>query len=1327
MCACSAPAQERPVFSDDFERDVRGPDWTAQNGSWTILDRALYCVGPGTVTCNRPLPRNVRVEYDCFSREPCDMTLLLCLTGSSHVSGYFFGFGSEGNAKNKILRRKRQIAVDTEHLPEAKRWYHVAVEKRGRFLSMWVDGQKSLSAYDFNEHEMAGREWGFYVWTQAKFDNVRAFELSESSGEEPPEPKPEVQQVFSFENDTVGGPPAGLETVSGKRCSAKVIDFPNVIPQRSSRGPGTEMDRCVELISAGWGSRDLGGVRYRFVPLANGLVEADVMALDEAQNGGRVALLDSDAAVLATFGWDDRGYYHNVGPEGRRDIHCRVEFPHRSVKSLIRHQAGRWLTIRLDFDSEPGEYDAALLNYYRHNGQKGPGSPDSFTNRIPLGSKLPFRHQGQVAGVEITTDSRSRLFVDNLVVYGPTGAYTVNGKDRRFAAADLLGLRFEPRRDPFRLKVLTSRHILTDKGPKREQRNPAYEPFKAAGEEYSRLLVREAKAAEALRGHRRAAYYLELAEHSRLQSSGATGKLALPVPPQGRDHTLKASLRVAPSTLRAALRRAGAACAASEAALEQAYQSFAEAYCQHLDAKRLDEVHQPAIRRLAGSLDAAERANVELADAVYAHAADVSPLPRCAAGGDLRQYVWREGRYELDGVPAHTHSQVSHVVWWQAHRGQEEALELPCLVRGYRGTRGCKPGQLNSPEYFNVHWGKYVETRPHATYELGTGYGAHDIWMVVPEWWLDEHVKKDPDVLFRDRDGKALGLPEGKTWTKLAYMGPTTFLNFWHPEVLKLMYGSARDWGAYMAKQYPRRVKHFTIGAEQVNAVYGNETGHNRTARVAFRQYLKQRYGDDLARLNETWGTSHKSFDEITPPPERAKAPSGAAYEFQRFRQDGYMNWVRTISRGFKETLGSIPSLNYFNITFGGIDRVVGFDLVSLFKTYDVNCYHTFYRPHWFPMCRALDSLRKAYPGHGLGRMEWGASTTCPDLSDERAYLANGLSLQFCDLAWGLTHHALWYGTMHGWSEGCHWTEYRLGNSVLQYSSSFIPLSMERCRALGRPAIEYPTIRPDVGLLEATSSFLNAIPDSLYYLGVRRSMIAAAVTLERLGINYGVLYEEPVLEGRQQLSDCQTIVVPVGVCCPPKLANMLLDYVREGGTLVLIGPCGLYDQYGKPDNRFLGAAFPDAKWNRSGRGWWLSGNRERFVHNAPTYGKFGLMLRERVGQGTLTVFTDLTEMDMDLFSTAVERSIQRTYDLSDREHFQLVVREAPDCWYVYVVNMDWQRTREVQVTLARESTGVFDMGCGKPMSIPRRSYNGVTKLWLRLAPAEGTVLKVATQ
>ena len=452
--------------------------------------------------------------------------------------------------------------------------------------------------------------------------------------------------------------------------------------------------------------------------------------------------------------------------------------------------------------------------------------------------------------------------------------------------------------------------------------------------------------------------------------------------------------------------------------------------------------------------------------------------------------------------------------------------------------------------------------------------------------------------------------------------------------------------------------------------------------------------------------------------------PSGVAYDFQRFRQEGYMAWVRTIASGFKETLGPVPLLSYFNITLGGIDRVVGFDLVALFNTYDVTCYHTFHRPSWFPMERCLDSLRKAYPGHGLGRMEWGASTTAPDLSDERCYLANGLALQFCDLAWGHTHHAYWYGTAHGWSEGCNWTEYRLGNAVLRYSSAYIPLTIERCRALGRPAIDHPTIQPDAAVLEVTSSFLNALPDSLYFLGVRRGMLIAARALEDLWVNYGFLYEEPVLEGRQDLKGYQTIVVPLGLCCPRKLAERLLGYVREGGTLVLLGLCGLYDRYGKPDNYLLGTVFPDVEWRRSGRGWWLSGRGTTGLKHAQRYGKFGRVLDTRVGLGRLVVFTDLTDLDAGLLRQTLDRSVGRTYDISDREHFQVVVRDAPDCWFMYIVNMDWRRAHEAKVTFHRASTGVLDMGCAKPTPVPHLTGNDSTAFWVRLTPAEGTVLRI---
>ncbi len=1293
--AAPKSAAPRQVFSDDFEADAPGPQWSRQSGSWTIIDRALYCMGPGIMVCRTPLPRNVRVEYDCMSKEPCDMTLLLGKTKvDSRLDGYFFGFGSMANTVNKLMIGKRQVAADTKHLPIAGQWHHVVVEKRGRFLTMWIDGEKSLSACDFKEATRTGRYWGFYVWTKAKFDNVKAFELPADAVQEPQEPQPKVKRFFSFANDALNGKPAGLEAIEGNRCSVKVVDFPNTIYGRSRRGPTTVQDRCVELRSGGWGSAHVAGMRAEFEPVSSGFVELDVMAASEALNGGRVQLLSTDGAALAAFGWDDDGRYFNLGPDGRRALDCRVGFPHRSTKTLIRQQAGRWLTLRIDFDAKAGEYDAALLGYYtRMTNSPRSKSPDELCNRLVLAANLPFRQRGQVAMVALTTGTRSHLLVDNLVVFGPAGPHTINGKDRRSPAADLLGLKFEPRRDPFRMTIYSSRHCNFRKGPKREQRTAAYKPFKEAGENWSRLMVRQARAEEMLRAHQRAAYYLDLAA-------------------KGDD------------ALRTALDRARRARAKSNATLEAAYQAFAIAYTDQLNAQKLKALYGPAERKLTQRIAALEASNAKLAGVVYAHAANVPPLERCAAGGDLRNLVWRNGRYERDGVPAHVHTQETHVVWWQAHAGLERALDLPCCERAYRTTRGCKPGELNDLDHFRTYWGKYVDTRPYATYEIHTSYGAHDIWMTVPKWWIEQAAKQDPEVLFRGRDGKPLGLPEGKVWTKLGYQGPTSFLNYWHPQVLKLMEDTGREYGAFLAKEYPKRTISIIVGAEQIHAIYGNETGHNKSTRPVFVNYLKHTYGGDIARLNAAWGTKHRTFDEITPPPERAKKPSGVAYEFQRFRQDGYMNWVRTIARGFRESLGNVPLVNYYNITFGGIDRVVGFDMVKLFKTYDVNCYHTFHRPSWFPMSRCLDSLRKAYPGKALGRMEWAGSTTCPDMSDERAYLANGLGLQFCDMAWGLTYHSIWYGTMGGWAEGAHWTNPRLGNSVLRYSSSFIPLSIERCRALGRPAAEYPTVQPDVALLEVTSSFLNAIPDSLYWLGVRRAMGAAAAALEDAYINYGVLYEEPVLEGRQKLDGHQVVIVPAGICSPPQLADLLMAYVRRGGMLVLLGPCGLYDQYGKPDNRLLAAAFPGVEWHRSGRGWWISGNAKRYLRDAPKYGKSGRVLRTRMGLGTVVVFTDLTRPDRALLQSVIEPRVRRTYDVSDREHFQMVVREAPDCYYIYIVNMDWQQTREARVAFARPTSGVFDMGCGKPMPVPYSASDGATQFWVRLEPAEGTVLRV---
>jgi len=281
---------------------------------------------------------------------------------------------------------------------------------------------------------------------------------------------------------------------------------------------------------------------------------------------------------------------------------------------------------------------------------------------------------------------------------------------------------------------------------------------------------------------------------------------------------------------------------------------------------------------------------------------------------------------------------------------------------------------------------------------------------------------------------------------------------------------------------------------------------------------------------------------------------------------------------------------------------------------------------------------------------------------------------------------------------------------------------MARIRRVGRVALEHPTVQPDVAILEVTSSFFDALPTSLYYLGPRLWMGEIAAALEEESWNYGYLWERLLLEGKQSVQGIQTIVVPLGYCCPPELAEKLIAWVRDGGRLILVGPCGIYNQYGRPDNRLLSAAFGDADWTQqTARSWTPSS-----PHVRPSNEEAGVY-QAALGRGTVLLFGDLDHpFPMDELMRAVAANTRSTIHCTNPE-FKLVLREAPDAYYLYVVNTDarpLEGAAQGEITLTRAISEAADLGVHKPVLVPLTQVQDRTHFTIRLAQGEGTLVRL---
>jgi len=174
-----------PRYADDFERTRIGPDWWSAGGQWQIRGGELWSPGVrnNPLWLRMRLPRDVAVEFDARSESRAgpragDIKLEIFGNGRDHASGYVLVFGGWGNQISAIARLDEHGADRRDRgdrAVEPGRTYHMRVERRGRELRWYVDGELFLSFDDPVPLEGPGHDrLGFSSWdSDLFFDNLR--------------------------------------------------------------------------------------------------------------------------------------------------------------------------------------------------------------------------------------------------------------------------------------------------------------------------------------------------------------------------------------------------------------------------------------------------------------------------------------------------------------------------------------------------------------------------------------------------------------------------------------------------------------------------------------------------------------------------------------------------------------------------------------------------------------------------------------------------------------------------------------------------------------------------------------------------------------------------------------------------------------------------------------------------------------------------------------------------------------------------------------------------------------------------------------------------
>ncbi len=1259
------------VFEDSFNRTDFGKDWIVESGAWKIENGGAVCSSVNTESIlkfARPLGKNLRLEYTCSSASPQDLSAMLGVDpGKKGLDGYVFGFGASYNSYNyiastrpfTILERTIQEGFNTGVVPSQK--HRIVVEKREGKLRLIRDGKLELATEDMFSDAVKGQSFGLFTYNNARFEDIKVYRLPESKSVSlSPEYKVEKVSLYDFSktSDNPGAP-------------SKIITVPTWNYARSAdREQITVNDPCLETSDA-------------VFPLPG--TDSAILEFDLFSEGGRairVGLAGADGSSAVDFIIDPDGWFFVEGEDGRTALTHKIEYRRRLLYDTFALTPNKWHTFRLKYDLRNHRIDnIALLDYYTEN-QGGSGAAQEIKqgDYISLGGKIPMKKSAGLP-VSVRFHSASGPFLlDNVLLFGPVGFKSVNGKNILLSGRKLLNLNYPLRRDPMLLKTQSMRHL--------DNRNLYVTPV------INRYRFGEGKPSFQKWAFR---YNKTLMENAFLRE-----RMDLI---DRRDFYLSA-----PSNT-AELRKEFAD---TERLQENALKSFADAFWRNADEALLKNTADPA-------LDSFEKTSASLREKIdrIAEKGIAIPANPIYFNWDLR-YDPELRKWKRDGKPEAFISSVSQLRGTVPYEATEFVLDKmralgiqPCSVTIGGVTRGApKEGEFFNVADFQscVEKSKVLVNRHklHPYCLAWMQYGTGQLRVPVPKWWLDEN-KSDSDIFFSFPDGKPGDKATPIYWGWPQY--PFLALNFWNPKVQdyfkKRFFEYGRMTGAH--KELFGNTLFYLGGEASTVLPNGLVLGYSPSAVKKFRTVLKEKYGS-IEELNRKWEARYPSFDAIVPPPPGAE-PSPLRYEFNTFVHREYFDlYIRMAKENLEKGYGGKLAIGHdMQQTFSEFDMPAYFDNVSiaLFHSYQI------WDRKIYP--KYLESLAEA-TGTPWGAIEWGYTQGCKTMFDLEEIRRHGLreishQLMFGCVAPNFFAESLCTGTSD-WQYGFAMADHRVGFMPFNYFASFWRVAKDRGVRFGEVALTSKTVRPDAAVLEVDSARRNALPDRSVYAMCKDF----SSEMEAQSIHYGFLFEKLVADGRQKLDGIPVIFVPNGIVMTAALDRKLEEYVRSGGVLIAFAPPGVFNEFGKPKNDgLLSKAFPGVKWTHENFLQWSADGRKQDCFTAP------------LGKGFLYVFASPTrfENDKKQFLSLLKKHGDPVI-LTSQNDFQYSLREKNGVKYLYVLNYSIDGSREGEFSLKGNSS-VKDVSLPCKQEVKSEFRNGRTTFRIRLAPSELALLEITEQ
>jgi len=1194
--------------------------------------------------------------------------------------------------RNKIINVDKGVLTESDSpLIEPGRKYKIVVEFTDKMIRQFIDGKEILKTPVISWAKV--NYFGFYIWNSGSINEVKVYmkdiplQVSKKNSGEMIEKNHKVRKLWTFNDCLPGALPTEFTSKNAKNCSAGIENLPTWLyhsegpkddktRQTNNNGARFVKDYCIKLADNDKRPDKNASFDFQAPPMSSGLIEFDIMADSYAGDVLRVMLSD-DVSLLI----DQNGTFFWQAMNSKTKLRDRVVYPgHRGTR--LYFQKNKWYTVRIDFDTNESLANVVIVNLYQPL-QYGSMAKNPVPRYFTIGADLPLPLDA-VEKVRFETVDKSVLYLDNIFLVSRTSDLMEENK-WQVAAAEIMPLYYPKRKDPFNIYHSSRRNVhnrlcTSSAGDERcdlQVHKDKYQGILECADKYNTVMLSQAFLQEKLRELERAYFYLTC------RSNRSASKYK---------SRLKSIRNMANDSF---------------VELDDLYRFYAECYLDKLNEKKLLQGFDKRHIKLKSLIDETDKKIEVLIQEM--RLISKKRIPSFRKVSNLKR-VEKNSSLSAD----------KRFLFLYAGGGIGKNMYDQLLLSRCTPSGGHFWGPVENAPYPDAvdHSAlKEILTRcfknqgPSFCWNITTG--QHHNHSLFPKWWFEKN-KHDPEIFLQNSKGQ---------YEKKDKNGNSSY-NHWHPKVREIQKRIVQElceenklYGAAFAKM-------FVLGGECYHSISIKgkqwETGYNKNAIIAFREYLKRIY-DNIGNLNKKWRTDYSGFNDIQSPPDARevvrKVPSGLGYEFERFRQYSWFDWMGISKDVVKNNYSDMPVANYQQQYMFGTDYFNGFDSIKVFDTFDIITDHSAVaRISSSSMYRYMDSLNKVFK-KAMGIMEWHMYTE--ELYDETNSLNEGLRASFLMTSWGRSVLCHWLGNWATFTDEGNWVEPRLGDTVFRYWASYIPIGNTRAMENAHVFLECPTVAADVAILESQASFYNDFPVG----SVRLTLAHLGNMLEKKGHNYEFLFEELILDGRQKLDGYKIIILPNARSMPDAMVHKLMDWVKKGGVLVASGLIGVWDQYGNKDGRLLDLAVGAKKWELDEKKSTLSFNVDNKSEKSPKIlwqnsSQTHYLIECNVGKGIIYLSKKASKAKI---YNLVKKHAPRLFYGKDLK-FNLIMRKGKDCLYLTVFNVDKEKPREDEIVVKGSFPYVFDTNNDFPISVVRK--DGFTRFKVRLAPCEGIVLRL---